>query len=448
MDNHFDALVVGSGVGGTCTAARLAKAGYRVLLAEALERVGGRASTKEVGGFLLNTGGFAIERGGMVDQTRTELGMPLDLYVPDPETMLVWGNKHIKMSSGLTSIARNTVPGLLNMLCGMIPYFKPKKGETVHHWLNRFTKNTSIHQLVDNVNCSFFAATNHDLQADVFLHYLAKGSSFKKIGFVPGGTIEVWKPMAEYVEKQGGEVWLNAPVERFTTDGSGLVNGAIINKAGETVSVSASLIVSNAGPLNTVRLAGKENFPAGYAETVEAKSAPAAIITLQFISEKDICPFPGLALGAITPQLSYAANFSAPELKRCPTGWNLYIAACTPRPTTFGEFDLDREVDLLKRDVKSLFPGFEQHARILDVDVTAHDWPAQRAVTGFDFPNQTPIANLWDVGDGTKPWGDAGTASCAETAKIVVEDILARYPIDKIRQQSALQRDSDQVSAA
>ena len=51
-----DILVIGAGVGGLCTAARLASAGRRPLLVERADRVGGRASTVEVDGFKLNTG--------------------------------------------------------------------------------------------------------------------------------------------------------------------------------------------------------------------------------------------------------------------------------------------------------------------------------------------------------------------------------------------------------
>lgn len=436
MVNYFDALVIGSGAGGSSAAARLAKHGYKVLMIEALERVGGRASTREVDGFLLNTGGFAIERGGMVDQTRSEIGLPLELYVPPIETVLLWGEKQIKLSSGLTSIARSAVPRLLRWLTKMVPYFRPRSGEMVTDWLNRFTKNAKIHQLIDNVNCSFFAATNQELPADVFLHYIAVGSSFKKIGFVPGGTIEVWKPMADYVESQGGEVWLNARCTELIFANDGTVSGAVIECEGTKIEVSCGVVVSNAGPLATVKLAGKENLPEGYYDYVQEKSDPAAIITLHFASQKDICPFPGLAVGALTPQLSYTANFSAPELGRCPPGWNLYIAACSPRPSARGQFDLEREVELLKSDVRSIFKGFDEHAKILDVDVTAHEeWPAQRAITGYDLPMDTPIANLWNVGDGVKPWGDAGTASCAETARLVVNQIIERYPHSRLKKE-------------
>ncbi len=433
MSYNFDALVIGSGAGGMSAAARLAKENYKVLLVESLERVGGRASTREVDGFLLNTGAFAIERGGMVDITRSEIGRPLDLYVPPVETVILWGDKQIKLSSGIVAFARNTIPLVVRFLTKIIPYFRPKKNEMVSDWLNKFTKNKKIHQLIDNVNCSFFAATNQELPADVFLHYISVGSSFKKIGFVPGGTIEVWKPMASYVEEKGGEVWLNSPVRSINFDDEGLVSGATVDRDGEIINVNCKIAISNAGPLATVKMAGAENLPDGYFEHVIEKSDPSAIITIHFASQKNICPFPGLGVGALTPQLSYAANFSAPELKRCPDGWNLYIAACSPRPSARGSFDLDREVNLLKEDIRTIFKGFDEHAKILNIDVTAHDeWPAQRAITGYDFPMETPIKNLWNVGDGVKPWGDAGTASCAETARLVVNEVLEKYPLSSL----------------
>ena len=60
--------------------------------------------------------------------------------------------------------------------------------------------------------------------------------------------------------------------------------------------------------------------------------------------------------------------------------------------------------------------------------ITRDGWPPQRAVAGFDLPNTTPIRNLWNVGDGVKEYANGGTTACAETAKLVVQQIAERYP--------------------
>lgn len=70
---------------------------------------------------------------------------------------------------------------------------------------------------------------------------------------------------------------------------------------------------------------------------------------------------------------------------------------------------------------------------IVAIDVTAHECPAQRAITGYDLPIETPVANLWSVGDGVKEFGDAGTAACTRTANRAVEQVSENFPI-KVKQ--------------
>ena len=398
----FDALVVGAGAGGICAAARLSHQGYRTLLVESRERIGGRASTRLVDGFLCNTGALVIELDGAVAQTYKDLGIPLRLYEPkQAATALRVGKRDINITEGPAGWARNVGPHVLAALSKTLPWLRPKQGESTRSWLNHFTRSKAVHGLIDNTIGAMFAASADDLPADVFLHYFTQDSSFKKIGMPPGGTIEVWKPLAAVIEKAGGEVWLDSAVSRLTFGPEALVNGAIIDRPDGSVNVSCHMAVSNAGPLATVKMGGAENFPAGYAEEIERWSAPAAIITVHFASRTPLAKFPCLAVFSKSRRMVYAANFSAPELKRAPEGWYFYCGASVPRPAR-GQFDVEKEKALLLDDLREQFPGFDQ-AKIIAIDVTAHDWPAQRAVTGFDQPRTTPIANLWNVGDGAKP---------------------------------------------
>jgi hypothetical protein len=70
---------------------------------------------------------------------------------------------------------------------------------------------------------------------------------------------------------------------------------------------------------------------------------------------------------------------------------------------------------------------------VLSVVVTRDEWPPQRAVAGFDLTPQTPLANLWNVGDGVKEYANGGTTACAETAKLVVDAIVERFPLGAVR---------------
>jgi phytoene dehydrogenase-like protein len=126
-------------------------------------------------------------------------------------------------------------------------------------------------------------------------------------------------------------------------------------------------------------------------------------------------------------RLAYCANFTDTCPEMAPVGWNLYVAASVPSPA-IGDFDEAAEIELLKQDLRDEFPDFDQKARILSITVTRDGWPPQRAVAGFDMPHDTPVAGLWNVGDGVKEYANGGTSACAETAQIVVDKITASYP--------------------
>jgi len=428
VDVDVDVLVIGAGVGGVSAAANLAHHGRRVLLVEAADRIGGRASSGGVDGFILNTGALAIERDGPVADLYGKLGLHLDLDVPRPETVALCGRYTINAVTGPAGLVRTVAPALLRALSRAVPALRPRPGQSTADWLRGFTRNSAVHGLVDNVCGSFFAATGDDLPADVFLHYTSEGSAFKKLGFAPGGTIEVWKPLADYVTSHNGEVWLDSPVTKILVDETGRARGALVRHDGETVRVRADAVVSNVGPAHTVRLAGPVSFPPGYAETVSREADCGSILTVHFASPTPLVSWPAIGLPGRSRRMIYAVNANAPAQRRVlKPGWHLYSAAGTPRPTR-GPFDVEHEKALLLDDVRDYFPGFDAHATVLAWDVNDWNNPAQRAITGFDLPNETPVPNLWNVGDGVKPWGDAGTAACVRSADIVVTRILEQIP--------------------
>ena len=97
-----------------------------------------------------------------------------------------------------------------------------------------------------------------------------------------------------------------------------------------------------------------------------------------------------------------------------------------------GDFDEAAETELLLADLRDEIPGFDR-ARILSTVVTRDDWPPQRAVAGSDLPPGTPVANLWNVGDGVKEYANGGTTACAETAQLVAAQVAGRYPLSRLR---------------
>ena len=76
---RYDVVVIGSGVGGMCSAALLANNGYRTLVVEKLPIIGGRCSTLDYKGFKIPTGVVGVPLRGVLKEIFDEVGAEFDV---------------------------------------------------------------------------------------------------------------------------------------------------------------------------------------------------------------------------------------------------------------------------------------------------------------------------------------------------------------------------------
>ena len=437
---QFDAVVIGAGAGGLFTAARLAHRGYRTLVVERLDKVGGRASTDDMDGFKVNTGAIVIEVGGITQQTCEEVGAPFDIREPSPPILYRVAGKDVDVTGGgwgflLGKLTRQGAKLVKGIGAARSDSGLPDDELTTAQWVSKFTKNEGVHGIFQNMCASVFAVSSEDLPARVFLTYFTRKSAFKRFGFHPEGTIGLWRGLAGVVESNGGEVWLSTEVTRIVTDGE-MVTGVEVRRHGETVDIVAPVVVSDVGPAATVALLGVDNVPDDYRELVQRGDRPTAMISVNFASQERLIEVPGMLSFAKSRRLAYVSNFTDVCPEMAPEGWNLYVGTAVPKPSV-GDFDEEAETELLLADLRDAIDNFDQRARILNIAVTRDGWPPQRAVAGFDLPHDTPFTGLWNVGDGVKEYANGGTTACAETAQLVVEEIAATFRLTSAGRASA-----------
>jgi phytoene dehydrogenase-like protein len=429
-DNDFDAVVIGAGAGGLFTAARLAHQGFRTLVVERLDKVGGRASTDDIEGFKVNNGAIVIELGGITEETCAEVGADFDIREPSPPILYRIGGKDVDVTGGgwgflLSKLTRQGAKLVKGIGAARNDSGLPEDEISTADWVSKYTKNEGVHGIFRNMCASIFAVGSEDLPARVFLTYFTRKSAFKRFGFHPEGTIGIWRSLARSIESHGGQVWLSTPVTRIVPD-NGTVTGVELTRDDQTVTVTAPVVVSDVGPSATVSLLGEDNVPADYQEQVKKADRPTAMISVNFASQERLINVPGMLSFAKSRRLAYIANFTdlCPEM--APTGWNLYVGTAVPKNPT-GDFDEAAETEFLLQDLRDNIDDFDRRARVLNIAVTRDDWPPQRAVAGFDMSHDTPFEGLWNVGDAVKEYANGGTTACAETAKLVVEKIVAAH---------------------
>ncbi|MGV0652766.1 phytoene desaturase family protein [Mycolicibacterium thermoresistibile] len=429
-EQEFDAIVIGAGAGGLFTAARLAHQGFRTVVVERLDKVGGRASTDDIDGFKVNNGAIVIETGGITQQTCEEVGAPFDIREPKPPILYRIGGKNVDVTGGgwgflLGKLTRQGAKLVKGIGAARNDSGLPEDEISTAEWVAKYTKNEGVHGIFRNMCASVFAVGSEDLPARVFLTYFTRKSAFKRFGFHPEGTIGLWRGLAGAVERHGGQVWLSTPATKILTDGTA-VQGVVVERDGRQLTLTAPVVVSDVGPAATVTLLGEENVPADYRQMVKKGDRPTSMISVNFASRERLVDVPGMLSFAKSRRLAYIANFTDTCPEMAPEGWNLYVGTAVPKPS-IGDFDQAAETELLLQDLRDNIDDFDNRARILNIAITRDDWPPQRAVAGFDLPHDTPFANLWNVGDGVKEYANGGTTACAETAKLVVDKILASH---------------------
>src|SRR4051812_34590956 len=88
-------VVVGGGLAGLTAANALAAEGCKVVLLEQSEQLGGRATTRQDRGYLLNFGPHALYQGGVAAQTLRQWGVPFQGNPPDTssDSLLMYGGR-------------------------------------------------------------------------------------------------------------------------------------------------------------------------------------------------------------------------------------------------------------------------------------------------------------------------------------------------------------------
>lgn len=417
---RFDALVVGAGAGGLSAAALLAHHGYRTLLVERRDRVGGRASSVHEDGFTINTGAIAIEYGGALEDVFRTVGAPFEIRIPKPATLFRIKGRDVALGKGPLGLLVN---GALKRGASLLQ--SDDERTTVKAWLSGYTDNDTVHAIFRNLCAAIFAVNSDELPVKAFMTYFLTKGAFRDFGFSPTGTLGLMQGLADAVTECDGEVWLNSSVERLHVE-RGRVAGATINRDSGPFEVQAEVVIANVGPRATVALAGAEHFADAYLQRMDRDLRPTANIVVNFASRESLLDAPGIVTFGITRRLCNIANLTATCPELAPDGWHLYVAYGVPVPAV-GEFDEQANIDATLDDLRDSFEDFDARARILSIRTMCGEWPAQRSIAGLDLARETSLENLWNVGDGVREYASGGIQGCAESARLAFDAVLALH---------------------
>jgi phytoene dehydrogenase-like protein len=440
---HFDIVTIGAGLGGLAEASLLSRKGYKTLVVESRNRVGGRFSTIDHEGFKLTTGAICLHRDGWVVKLMKDMEIDLDLLRPVSRLFYRIDGKDYEIPhegrlkvilelierseeehSDKREWARHTretkriLSGLKEAMGGVF-----QEGLiTLRDWLLQYTENEKAHELFDQLSVSLLMAHAWELPVHNFFRFLAETGGMRDFYLATQGNLTIAKGLVGVVEENGA-VWTNCTAKRIAIQG-GKATGVFVDLAGTEIEIPCKVVISDVGPRMTVHMAGTESFDQEYLKNMRLKLRPSPSLLLHVASDRPLCLegnpalltiMGGRRIGGVVP----ISNI-CPELT--PPGQHLLYASAEPL-SSLRPMDRKYEFQQCLRDLKEMFPDFEKHGRVLSMkpcDVN-NEWPEGRTWAGYGLPLKTSVSNLFNVGDACLAPGLVGTSGAVETGYRVVE---------------------------
>lgn len=433
---RYDVVVIGAGIGGLCSAALLAKMGYRTLVAEKLAIIGGRCATLDYKGFKVPTGVMGVPMMGTLKSVFDDVGAEFDVvpmtilpkYQTDKQTVTYPASGDPFELLALLGGDEKELAALKAAFNRAENWEAPAHNTTLREFILQYTEDENIISFFSNKADRFLTCGAHEMSArEYILSHRGCLVDFSRMGLARNGSIGLMKSLRKSIESNGGKVITQCRAKQILAH-NGVVEGVILEGKRGVFRVNASTVISNAGPDNTISLAGQEYFDAGYLRNVH-DMIPSLQMWITIVSDRPLFDVPVLVTLNTRRMLAFlSGSLISPDLS--PPGKYVHYSVSGP-VSQCATWNIRDEVDLHVQDIKERIPDFDKHGEVLHVGCYSGKWPTLRSVpmVGYqEIPRKTPIENLYNVGDGVAKSGGWATGSpgAAMTARLVVEEIEKR----------------------
>lgn len=385
---EYDAIIIGSGLGGLLCGAYISDCGYKILIIERLPFIGGRFANIAYKGFQLSTGAVHMipHRRGLISRALQELNLNVEIRDAGKAYILKNQNEFNKMDDAyiISSLIR-------------YPFFEDVK--RVYDAFYRF----SI-----GINTS-------ELSLSQKLKYFNTISKFGRPATIVGGCSSIINSLAQKIRDNGGVILNDTEAIEILTD-KNKAKGVIVERNKEQKAFYSDIIISNMGPRQTSRLIGQ------YLN--QEVDRPVGGIKINLSCSK--VPFKGHSL-VITPNCRRIAGVVVPSIvdpDMAPPGKHLIMSH-----QEIMSDDIDKEIQLGLEDLKNLIPNFDEDCEVIAIQTFREDWPVNRTPQGKEYDILfAGLENLYLVGDAVMSDEKANlhimTEGVISGAKKVSENVL------------------------
>jgi len=378
-------VVIGTGIGGSGIAALLAKEGADVLVLERNPYPGGKAATFEREGFRYDTGVHWLARGeqGPLGVIRRAVGGGLRFKALEPAMCVGVGGRKTLLKQDMVNRAElervfDELGVLSENRAGAFAFFEDvMKTRTeqqiaelddlpLSDYLARFTSDPQFFLFVAGFIGMYLVVSPRQASTAEFLLCFAGEARERNLSYPIGGMGAMAKDYLNALLRMGGEVRYDTPAARVVVEG-GKAAG-VQTAAGEII--PADLVISNSGLKESIELAGRRHFPAGYLETADKLRLSLGAVSVKYALDAEVVS-PHLIYYFPTPDLLdtqtgiFCPVPSAADPTLAPPGCQIVLAGA-PAPAGLDDPNKADQIsqailDKIENTMRHLFPDIERH---------------------------------------------------------------------------------------
>lgn len=276
MSNQYDAIIIGSGIGGGGVGTLLAHAGWKVLMLEKNKLIGGRCISYDRSGCVMDLGWhfYCLGKVGPLQEILNRVGLPDSIPWNDLNgTSYIQIGKVAKKYSKQSMYEAASEEEQDNFKALFRAVFTITDEELdklwyvpVCDWVQTFTKDKMANTLIESFVSQYFCVPSDEASATEFIRAFRDVMANRATSYPSGGNYSVPSAYIDAIRQFGGTVMTDAPVEKILVE-----NGAAVGvrtEAGEEF--RAPVVISNADlKLSVLTLTGEEHFPKDYIEKVK-----------------------------------------------------------------------------------------------------------------------------------------------------------------------------------
>ncbi|MBQ0788642.1 MAG: NAD(P)/FAD-dependent oxidoreductase, partial [Oceanihabitans sp.] len=310
---HYDVVIVGSGLAGMVSAIILAKEGKSVCVLEKNNQYGGNLQTFVRNKTIFDTGVHYI--GGLSEGQNLHQyfkyidildGIQLHKMDEDGFDIISFDGdeKEYKHAQGYDNFIKNLLVDFpeeeegirmycdkLQATCKKFPLYSLEKGKPYYddaeifqlpakEYINSFTTNKKLQAVLAGSNYLYAGDQN---KTPFFVHALSTNSYIQSSYRCVNGGSQITKVLIKRLKAEGGEVYKHHEVSKFGFE-DGLITSAITTKG---IEIKGDLFISNIEPKLTVKMVGENKFRKSYTNRIEKIESTIAAFTLYLVLKPD-----------------------------------------------------------------------------------------------------------------------------------------------------------------